>query len=94
MWIAVERICIFWLHGYSGFSLIRDRSSLRSMRGDIYFYLAQLIALIVEYKGSMVTVSQKLDGVPRKSSGSLFENGRGWDSEISLLQGLINIYNR
>lgn len=54
--------------------------------------LARLIASIVEYKGGIVTDSQKPDGASRKLLDSSFLNGIGWIPKTNLVDGLVQTY--
>ena len=55
--------------------------------------LARLIGSIVGYNGSILTVSHRPDGAPRKMLDSSFLNGIGWVPKTSLDKGLVKTYD-
>lgn len=55
--------------------------------------LAQMIKIIVGFKGELKFNTDKPDGTPRKIMSSTRINSLGWKPKISLEEGLMKLYN-
>lgn len=76
--------CVFLLENYSNFAHVNVGSQQEMSIMDI----AQLVARVVGYNGTILTDPSKPDGTPRKlmDSGRLF--AMGWKPRINLKDGL------
>ncbi len=80
--------CLFLMNNYSDEQFINVGSGRELSISD----LAQLIAQIVNYKGSITFDTSKPDGTPRKLMDTSKLNKMGWKPKISLLDGLLSAY--
>src|SRR6187402_881902 len=80
--------CVFLIENYSEEGLINI-----GVGEDISIKeLAEMIKVIVEYKGKIVFDSSKPDGTPRKLMDVSKLSGLGWKASIQLKNGIADVY--
>ncbi|MBX2817270.1 MAG: GDP-L-fucose synthase [Saprospiraceae bacterium] len=80
--------CVFLMHHYSEKQFLNIGSATEISIKD----LGSLIAEIVGYDGEIVHDLTKPDGTPRKLMDSSKINALGWQSKISLSEGIRKVY--
>jgi GDP-L-fucose synthase len=80
---------LFILENYSGHSHINLGSGVDVTIRE----LAQLISEVVGFEGNLIYNNSKPEGTPRKLLNIQETNKLGWKSQISLLEGLKDIYS-
>lgn len=80
--------CLFLMNSYSHEQFINVGSGIEISISD----LAQLIAQVVDYKGTIIFDTSKPDGTPRKLMDTSKLNKMGWKPKISLRDGLTSAY--